>query len=157
MKHLLTGLGLFLAVSAFGKAETLRFPANGFTIDALEDTTDGSQPVTVVAMTLPASGGFAPNVNVSIQPFDKTLADYVKLSDSEFKQMQFKVISSKKIDDKTHVWEYSGKTNNMLLHFYAKVVMKGKKAYLTTATATDPQWVFYADKLKGSVDSFKLN
>jgi len=156
MKAFLSALILLSTFAASG-AERVRFKENGFSIDVLEDTNDKSQSVAALVMTLPESGGFAPNVNVSVQPFTGKLLDYVKLSDAQFKEAKFKTLSAKKLDDKTYVWDYTGQTQNMLLHFYAKVIVNGKTAYLATATATEPQWVIFADKLKATVNSLKMD
>jgi hypothetical protein len=156
---LVCSLLLLSGALAYGKAaERLHFPANGFSIEPLEDPSpDMKAPSAPLVMKLPPSGGFAPNLNVNIQPFTGTLEEYVKVSENQFTAGNYKVLNAKKLDDKTWVWEYRGTSNGVELRFYSKVLVTGKLAYLSTATATEPQWKKYADKLKSTVNSFKLD
>jgi hypothetical protein len=108
-------------------------------------------------MMLPISGGFAPNVNVQIQPFEGTISDYVSLSKQQFAQAKLKLLKEETRDKVTAFLEYSGEMQGQALHWYAKAVSNAGRVYLVTATATEDQWNSVAAKLKACVDSLELN
>lgn len=110
----------------------------------------------VVAMFfLPPKNGFGANVNVMVQDYQGTLAEYDTLSQKQFKDIGFRVIESK-IGDKSIFYEYAGKQNKMDLHFYVKVWKKADKMYLITATGLEMDWEEQKDALMNSVKSFKF-
>ena len=106
-------------------------------------------------MCLPATDGFAPNVNVQIQPFTDSIASYISLSKTQFEQLKFKIILESKNAD-TWTVEYSGVTSGNELHFYAKAFSDGKHVFLVTATSKVDQWNSVSPALKKCVDSFQL-
>ncbi|HAU38828.1 MAG TPA: hypothetical protein DCX07_14070 [Phycisphaerales bacterium] len=134
--------------------DKLVFPNHGFAISPLDQPAKGVNQV--FFMFLPASGGFAPNVNVQTQTYEGTLDEYVALSLNHFKEAKIAIISSSKPDKDTAVFEYSGRMEERALHWYAKAVLKGGTAYLVTATATEDQWKEVSQKLKSCVDSFEM-
>lgn len=135
--------------------DRLSFPANRFSIAPLEGVSDtvAYQPVT---MFLPATDAFAPNVNVQIQPYQGTIAEYVNLSQQQFRSIGLRVLSEVSTDS-TVVWEYEGRLQGRALHWYAKAVQEQGKIYLVTATATDAQWRTVSAQLRACVDSFGID
>jgi hypothetical protein len=106
-------------------------------------------------MLLPASDGFAPNVNVQIQALNGTFKEYTATSASQFKSLNLTVVSEK-ITPTSATWEYSGTLQGRQLHFYSKAELGQGKVYLVTATAAESGWGAAAAKLKACVDSFQL-
>lgn len=121
-------------------SEKLIFKNAGFAISPLDHAIEESR--VVLAMFLPASGGFASNINVITQPYSGTLDEYIALSEN-------------KIGNDTVVFEYTEEMQTRPLHFYGKATLKTGLVYLTTATATDEQWKVLSNKLKACVDSFE--
>jgi len=133
----------------------LSFPVHGFSLNPIEGTSD-TQNVQPVILMLPPSDGFAPNVNVQVQPFGGTLAEYVALSEGQFQAMKWKV--KKRTKTRTsETWEYTGKTASGRMHWYSRAVLSDGRAFLTTATALESQWIDVGDRLKACVDSFQLD
>lgn len=104
---------------------------------------------------LPASDGFAANVNLQVQEYSGTLSEYKTVSESEFERMGLKTIRSA-IEQGVFTVEYSGKMSSHDLHWYAKAFKKGNKVYLITATALETRWKNESTALVDSVNSFKL-
>lgn len=144
-------LSLIIATTAFAEGQ---YNNNHFSINSLVDANNisNTQPL---MMSLPATEGFAPNINVQIQQYPNSLDSYAKLSGAQFKQLNFKVIKNKKIKN-TLVFEYSGNMQNRNLHWYAMAYKKGNNVYLITATSTESQWKKLSKKLIGCIKSFKL-
>jgi hypothetical protein len=136
------------------KAGTIDLPLYGFKIDALDASAD-SGPGTALIMFLPKTQGFAPNINVQIQPYTGSLKDYIALSKGQFDQLKWKVISENQSGDNEWIVEYAGPMNEGDMHFYARAVSKAGKMYLVTATAEESQWATVGDTLRKNVDSFK--
>lgn len=136
-------------------ASTLTFPDSAFSIDSLDATPTlaGGSPLT---MRLPAQNGFAPNVNVQIQPYPGTLKQYVELSVSQFSQYGLNVIQSD-IKNNIATLEYTGVIQGLNAHYYANASKKGNFVYLVTATDSIQNWNNSSQKLIKTVNSFKLN
>jgi hypothetical protein len=148
---------LTLASLAAGAASArLVFPRNGFSIAPLDDLSPGSS-IVAVQMSLAPSDGFAPNVNVQVQPFTGSLEDYVALSRKQFDDMGLTVISENKAGKAATSFEYSGSLRESPLHFYARAEKRGGSVYLATATSTESQWASVGARLKACVDSFSTN
>lgn len=150
---------IFLAIAALVFSTTsftsaLVFDKAGFEIDAL-DSSPGAAGLQALIMMLPAEDGFAANVNVQIQPYGGTLAEYKKLSDSQFSQMAFKV-STSIIEKNILKFEYTGSMSNLTLHWYSLAIKKGDFIYLVIATSLDKNWPKNKAALVASVDSLKL-
>ncbi|WP_440875274.1 hypothetical protein [Thalassotalea sp. PLHSN55] len=149
--------GLLLSsILAFTSAQagTLDFSNAGFTIDSLDApaTAAGGQPL---QMLLPAQNGFSANVNVQIQPYPGTMAEYMALSFGQFEQMGITKIASREEGD-TSFFEYKGALQGQNLHWYAKAVKSGDFVYLVTATDIEQNWESNKQQLMSVVDSFKL-
>ena len=130
----------------------LHFKTTGFSIEPLE-TPPGRTPHQALMMFLPASDGFAPNVNVQVQPYAGTIGEYAALSRKQFVAAKFKPIKETRLGKAAVLLEYSGKLQGRSLHWYAKAVSTGTTVYLATATATETQWRTAAGRLKACVDS----
>jgi len=139
---------------AFADDAKLTFPAAGFSIAPL--AAPQKEAYQVVMMFRPATNGFAPNVNVQIQPYADGVDAYAKLSKGQFAQIGLTLISENKPDASTVVWEYSGAMQGTQLHWYAKAVQKDGFIYLTTATSLETQWAAESAALKACVDSFEM-
>jgi hypothetical protein len=134
----------------------LHFPANGYSIAPLEGQPGKDAVYTTMSMSLPPADGISSNVNVQIQPFDGTLDAFIALSNQQFKQLKFTRIKQTIAADCAQT-EYTGNLQNMDFHWYSKVVKKGRKVYIVTATAPMTQWVATSARLMSCVDSFQLD
>jgi hypothetical protein len=144
----------FLADAA-DSTNRLHFPASGFSISPL-DVAPGEGTYQTLMMFLPASGRFAANVNVQIQPYEGTIEDYTKLTLEQLKEAKLKLVEKKAVGNSAAVFEYSGEMQGSTLHWYARAVKSGNKVYLITATDTASNWEKEAARLKNCVDSFRL-
>ncbi len=133
----------------------LHFKKNGFSIAPLEGKSS-NMSYQVLAMLLPPSEGFSPNVNIQIQMYGGTIQEYAKLSGSQFKSFKLNIVSEK-IGKTSVLWEYAGVLQGSAMHWYAKAVKVEGKVYLVTATATESQWSKVSGKLKACVNSFKCD
>ena len=147
---------LSLAISSRSGAAAIELPLYGFQIDALDAAPDASSPTTVIQTFLPATDGFAPNINVQIQPYTGTIKDYATTSKSQFEQVKWKVVSDQQPNDSEWNVEYTGSFNGSDLHFYARAVSANGKVYLITATAKESQWATMGDTLLKHIQSFRL-
>jgi hypothetical protein len=143
-----------LKSNAAESTNRLLFPVTGFSIKPLE-TPLGKAPQQVLLMALPASDGFAANVNVQIQPYSGTLDEYIALSEGQFKGAGFNVVQRSKQGPSAVIFEYTGEMQGRALHWYARAVHATGRVYLVTATATETQWKQEAVPLKACVDSFR--
>src|SRR5262245_20916687 len=87
---------LLVAVQAQADSgkQPLKFAEHGFSIEPPSGH-DPAQVHQVVTLTLPASAGFAPNVNVQVQPFKGSMEDYWRISSEQFKSAGIKVVHEK--------------------------------------------------------------
>ena len=145
-----------LAISSRSGAATIDLPLYGFQIDALDAAPAASSPTTVIQTFLPATDGFAPNINVQIQPYTGTIKDYATTSKSQFEQMKWKVVSDQQPNDNEWKVQYTGSFHGSDLHFYARAVSANGKVYLITATAKESQWATVGNTLLNHLESFKL-
>ncbi|MCW5624127.1 MAG: hypothetical protein KIT73_05340 [Burkholderiales bacterium] len=132
----------------------LQFPVGGFSIQALEER-PGNMTRQALVMALPATGDFAANVNVQIQPFDGSLDEYVALSEEQFRAMGLQSIGQQRPDANTVVFEYTGELQGRRLHWYSRAERAPGRIYLATATATEQQWRTDGARLKTCVDSLR--
>jgi hypothetical protein len=137
------------------KATTIDLPLYGFQIDAL-DATPAAAPATALQLCLPATEGFAPNINVQVQPYTGAIKDYATLSKQQFEGMKWKVVSEKQVSDKEWSVEYTGALGDNDLHFCSRAISKDGKVYLATATAKETQWATVSDTLLQHLQSFKV-
>ena len=150
---LLAGVARADLVAGGAPGDTLVFAEHGFSIHPLKGKS-ASATQQVLTMTMPASAGFAPNVNVQVQPFDGTLDDYMKISREQFKAMGITMVQEKR-EGKSIILEYKGQMQGMPLHWYARAVQAQGKIFLTTGTAAESQWASVAAQIKECVGSFK--
>jgi len=107
----------------------------------------------------PGKKGFAPNLGITIQNVAMSAKDYAELSNGQFTQAGFKVLSQtdRKVSGRDAVlWEYEGKTQNHELTFYGLAVCDKERVYLITATAPKSEWATLGPEFKAAIDSFKL-
>jgi hypothetical protein len=135
--------------------DPLTFRESGFTIAAL-DVVPGNAAYTPLLMSLPASDGFAPNVNVQVEPYPGKVNQYIALSRKQFAAAGLNVIRETRSRRGGWVVEYRGSMQGRALHWYARAESRDKRVYLITATATEGQWSSVSKRLKASVDSFSL-
>lgn len=136
-------------------ANTIDLPQYGFEIDAL-DGEPGSETTVALMMFAPVSDGFAPSINVNIQPYKGSIKEYAALSKGQFEQMKWKVVSEEQRGEGEWRIEYTGTTKSGDLHFCARALFKSGRVYLVTATAKESQWAALEAKLRKHVDSMKL-
>lgn len=145
-----TSLLLAAGVATAAGADRLLFRNHGFSIAAPETT---ELPAQSLMLFLPASEGFAPNVNVQLQPYAGTVEEYVQLSLKQFEAAKLDV-TEPKIAGGVATFEYAGTLQGKSLHWYARTFKQGGHIYLATATATEGQWSKVQAALRASVDSF---
>lgn len=131
----------------------VQFPMAGYSIAPL-DASPGSVPSQSLMMFLPASGAFAPNVNVQVQPYSGSITNYAELTFQQLKDHDGKLLE-KKFSSQAVVFEYTGDLGGHILHWYARAEKSGDHIYLATATATEEQWPGVAKQLKACVDSLR--
>jgi hypothetical protein len=151
---LVTLVAVTVITEAAESTNRLLFPAGGFSIKPLE-APFGQATQQPLLMALPASDGFAANVNVQIQPYDATRDDYMALSEQQFKGAGLEVIRRSKQGQSGIVFEYTGEMQGRKLHWYSRAECLPGRVYLVTATATEAQWKKDATPLKACVDSFR--
>ncbi|MGE4158762.1 MAG: hypothetical protein AB7F75_06670 [Planctomycetota bacterium] len=135
--------------------EKLTFNDYGFAISPLEEAKAGQG--TYLMMFLPATDGFAPNVNVIAQSYAEGMPAYIALSKGQFKEFGFELHSEKNVGENEVSFEYSGTSQGRKLHWYSKAVQKGRDTiYLITATSTEEQWPKVKSKLMQCVESFSF-
>lgn len=147
---------LLCLIGSVASAEPLKFSGEGFKIDPLEQPAGPAATHVAVALTMPASDGFSPNVNVMVQAYAEGLDAFVALSKQQFKEMGAKLIVDKKVSAQEWVVEYTGKLPQGDLHFYARALPAEGKVYLVTGTDKASNWTKHAAALKKCVDSFAI-
>lgn len=154
MKKLALLAALLLPAAAYAQ-QPLAFPQYGFKIEPLK-AANVTPPASPVILFMPPSGGFASNVNIQIQPFDKGIEAYATASKGQFTGAGV-TINSEKIEGDTWTVEYSGDMQGRKLHFYARALFKKDRVFLATATALQGDWVTSSAALKACVDSLQLD
>jgi hypothetical protein len=152
------GIVFFIAAVCYAQSEVepLRFSAEGFSIKALPSgDANASGQRAVCAFFLPASGGFAPNINILIQPAAPVEA-FAKLSKQQFDMFGFKVVKDAVVPPNEWNVEYEGTTQGKPCHFFARAVCTDKKVFLITATTAADQWDKTSPQLIECVKSFAL-
>jgi len=144
-----------IGFSSHAESASIDLPVYGFQIDGLEASV-GSEPSTALMTFLPVSDGFAPNINVQIQPYAGPMKDYIAMSKAQFAPLNWKLVSDKAVGDKEWAAEYTGPLQGQDLHFYARAIARDGKVYLVTGTAKESQWATLGETLRKHVDSFKL-
>lgn len=152
-------LTYLVLLSSFVSAGELVFSQYGFSINSLEAQM-GSKSVETevtqaVIMYLPLKRGFTGNVNVQIQPYAGSLAQYLELSESQFKQFDLTILRSG-VEKKRVFFEYQGLLSGQELHWYSVAEKKGDLIYLVTATDLQANWLESKEKLISVANSFAL-
>lgn len=137
-------------------AATVDLPQYGFSIEALDAAPSRAAATTALMTFLPPSEGFAPNINVNIQPYSGDIASYAAMSKGQFETMKCTVVSEKQVGGNEWVVEYTGSMQGSGLHFYARAISKSGKVYLVTGTAKETQWSAVSELLRKHVDSFQV-
>ncbi|MDR2192152.1 MAG: photosystem II reaction center PsbP family protein [Endomicrobium sp.] len=150
-------LSAVLVLPVFAQ-EKIVFEEYGFSIEKLTASEKEIPDVfQTLIMFLPAESNFAPNVNVQIQKYQGTIADYVKLSLEQFKTYNMKIVKQEQNDkEQTAIFEYTMQTGGLYLHFYSKALSSKGKVYLVTGTTTVAQWIKVGGAIKKNVDSFQV-
>jgi hypothetical protein len=143
------------SLAAADSANRIAFPLAGFSIAPLETIPGKAANQTALMMFMPASGGFAANVNVMIQSYPGTIEDYTATTVKQFKDNDMKVVSQKNVGKSAVVFEYTGELRGNPLHWYARAEKSGDHVYLTTGTSSEEQWPKLGTQLKACVDSFR--
>jgi hypothetical protein len=133
---------------AAAASERLTLPGTGFSVVPLEGCR-------ALIMSLAPSGGFAPNVNVQVQPYSGTRDQYAALSKSQLANLGLALVREQKNGASGWTAEYTGNMAGRDLHWYARAELKGGNVYLATATAAKEQWSSVSPKLKACVDSLR--
>lgn len=94
--------------------QALHFPQHGFSIAPLEGR--AGSPGVVLLMSLPPTGGFAPNVNVVSQPSRGTIDDFIALSKQQMAQAGLHVVKAEKAGDNDAAFEYTGNMQGRAAH-----------------------------------------
>ena len=152
MGSLFVGLGIFTTVGA----TTIDLPQYGFTMEALDGPPSATAPTTALMTFLPVSDGFAPNINVNIQPYSENITSYIAMSKDQFKKMNWVILAEKQNGETECILEYTGLMKGKDLHFYARAIANSGKVYLVTAAAKESQWNTVSEILRRNVDGFKL-
>ena len=129
-----------------------RFGEHGFSFEPPAGSDPNHQ---LVIYYLPEQPEFTPNVNVQLQPYNGSLADYVALSNSQFKEAGWRVLTEKQ-DQRSATFEYAGMFQGKPLHWYARALLDRGRVILATATAAESQWSSVAKALRRSIDSLRL-
>ncbi|EDM25531.1 hypothetical protein LNTAR_23719 [Lentisphaera araneosa HTCC2155] len=109
----------------------------------------------VAIFFLPPMDNFQANVNVQKQAFKGTIEEYKNISMGQFTKMKFTLISQN-LSQGVFTVEYTGNMQNRDFQWYSKAVKKGDYVYLVTGAAPKRTWQYQGDKIKASVNSFKL-
>jgi hypothetical protein len=171
---ILIALGSFAAgaVIALTAAEGLASPASaarpspytdarhGFTITP-PAFPRGEKQATGMAVSFFGSpkDGFSSNVGVMVQGAKMTADEYSELTNGQFKQLEFAVLSEtrKKVSGKDAIlWEYEGETQGRALRWMALAVVDAERVILVTGTALKADYEPVAKEFKASLESFKL-
>ena len=101
----LLALAYALPAAAQDSPKKLSFENYGFELLPLEIESD--QQTVAVQMGMPAHDGFAANINVLIQPYAGSMADYVAETETGMKQAGLQLTSMVELDGYLII-EYSG-------------------------------------------------
>ncbi len=152
----LIGAALYTAaIFTSATAATIDLPQYGFTIEALDAPPSATTATTALMTFLPAAEGFAPSINVNIQPYPGSITSYITMSKDQFKHMNWTIAAEKQNGESEWIVEYTGPMQGNDFHFYARAVANKGKVYLVTATAKETQWNSVSGLLRKAVDAFK--
>lgn len=132
----------------------LVFPNAGYSIEGLDDELP-DQPFQSVILFAPATQGFAPNVNVRVQPFAGTVDEYVAANLKDLEKNDLELIGEPKVEENVVILEFQGSLQGRDLRFYSRSLLNDGRVVLVTATATKEQWETAGPKLRKCADSLK--
>ncbi len=139
-----------------GRPPRLQFEKNGFSIAPLEAGVSAA-PYRSAVLYLPATSGYAPHVEVQIEPYVGSIDGYVTITKQKLELVNMTIIAeSVGHAAGTATLDYSGKLNGRDLRFYARIELADGRVYVATAAALEAQWSDVGKKLTESVDSMKL-
>ena len=150
---LLLSATLLAALPLAAENAPLPFPHLGFSIEAPQSKI---RPQVAAIFYLPAADGFAANVNVALQPWEKSVEEYLKVSREEIKRLKGTLVAEKKLGENECLMEYTLTLNEQPMHFYARAVLQKGTVYLATGTSLEKSWALDGPVLKQSVNSLKL-
>jgi hypothetical protein len=156
MKKLVTLAAMTCLYFSSANAGPLVFPESGFSINSLESqqNVQGSTPL---QMLLPPTNGFSANVNVQLQPYAGSIAEYKTVTEQQFSAIGLTLVSIEEGKNSESLSiEYKGLLQGQSLHWCAKAFKKGNIMYVVTATDTEASWEKHKEQLIANVQSFKL-
>jgi len=109
----------------------------------------------VFMVFMPAADGFAANINLLVQPFTGTLAEYHQVTQKEFAHGVLDVVSSDLGSDEIR-YEYTGTMNKLDLHWLARARKSGDRIHLLTATGLAARWNEEGPHLTAALNSYTL-
>ena len=117
---------------------------------------DASGSGQVAMFFLPPTGAFAANVNVQIQDFPGTLAEYDQVTRAQCSQAGLKILKAD-IQSTFIDYEYTGARGGNHLHWVARALSRGGKIYLVTGTCLESKDTLQIESLRNSVVSFSFS
>ncbi len=159
---------VFLAGSAWGfqkgseKRSTFKDNVHGFSIDMPRFPGSGPKaPGVVLIASGPASGKFAPNVNVMVQATRTTVKAYSERSVAQMKQLGMKVNSQKtrKVSGRDALeLDYEGSINGSPnLRFLSLSVIDKDRVIVVTCTVSPDDFADGEAEYRACIDSLKLD
>jgi hypothetical protein len=133
----------------------------GFSFSKPNFTPSEEKDVTTVAITLAGSpvGSFAPNVNVVVQNLETTLDSYEQLQREQLTAIGWEVLdhSRRQVGGRSALRTHArGSLQGLEVEFLAIAVIRDKKAFVLTCTATTAQFPLYESEFDRVVTSFAL-
>lgn len=144
-----------LSIFSFSQNPQVEFVKAGFRIKTLEPAQAPANGYLACTMSLPAEAGFAPNVNVIVEPFSGSLKEYKKMS---VEQLEFLEVEPVKVKQKKGelTFEYEGDMlGPRIVHVFTRVILVDDKVFVATATATPEQWKNHGKQLREVVNSIE--
>lgn len=130
----------------------LGFRLEGPDFSALGAHDDG----TVVLMMGPVTEGFAPNLNVMLQPA-QSVADYRRVTLQQLKQMNLELRTEEQLKvggREALLLEYAGALQGRDMQFLALAVFDKERVFNATCSATPAQFAKLKTAFRASLDSF---
>jgi len=124
------------------------------------ESDDDAKVVTIAQFLAPAADGFAANLGLQRQKFAGGFEAFVKTSDAQFEQMDFKVLSKHGAKIGSHAsneWVYTGTLGGNAMKFHALAVEQGEYVFLLTGTALEQNFDDYEPQFKAALASFRFD
>ena len=154
---LISFLVIILAFSSIAQEKKNIFISEdlGITMDVPVSKESKNTITEIARFYLPATEGFAANVDIQKQKYNKSIQDYEKLSDKQIKALNLTIIR-RKITGNESLRELRGKAQGKVLHWYGRAIKRENYVYLVLAVSLESQWEKQKAKLMKSVNSFKI-